>query len=243
MLYIHSLETFGTHEGPGIRFVIFVQGCNFRCLYCHNPDTQHREKGDGKEIGIEELVGKIENQREYFGKEGGVTVSGGEPLLQAKELIPLFHELRKRKIHTCLDTNGSILNNEVRKLLTLTDLVLLDIKHINTLWHKKITGQDNTVPLKFAQYLEDSKIPFWLRFVLVPGLTDQPEYLEQWAEHFQGFTSLKRTEILPFHTLGFYKYKELGIPNPLETTQPPSQTQIQQAVSIFSKYLKKVEVR
>jgi pyruvate formate lyase activating enzyme len=238
---IHSIETFGTHEGPGIRFVIFVQGCNFRCIYCHNPDTQTIR--GGRIISVDELVKKIENEQDYFANTGGVTVSGGEPLLQAKEITELFTILRKKKIHTCIDTNGSIFNADVQNLLTMTELVLLDVKHIDSSWHKKITGGNNTTPLAFASYLETIHKPFWLRYVLVPQYTDQGKYIQKWASHFCNFKALERVEILPYHTLGNYKYEELGRSNILKNTSPPTNVQIEKAKKIMSMYLRNVSIR
>lgn len=239
---INSIETLGTHEGPGIRFVIFTQGCNFKCLYCHNPETQGlNAKSEG--YSIAELFEKIIKCRPYFGKEGGVTVSGGEPILQAKKLIKLFSELKKAGIHTALDTNGSLLTDGVKKLLKLTDLVLLDVKHMNNEWHKKITGHSNELVLKFAKYLEDNKIKFWIRYVLVPDLSDQDEFLVQFKEYFKGYKNLERVEILPYHTLGTNKYKELNIPYSLSKTLPPNEKLIKKAKEIFDDGFKRVVVR
>ena len=197
---INSIETLGTHEGPGVRFVVFVQGCNFNCLYCHNPET--KPVNGGEMISVKELVEKIKKCRPYFGKEGGVTISGGEPLLQAKALIGLFSKLKKEGIHTALDTNGSVFNKDIEKLLRLTDLVLLDVKHIDSAQHKVVTGQTNERTLKFAEYLENHGIKFWIRYVLVPNLTDQTEYLEELQNHFKNYQNIERIEILPYHTLG-----------------------------------------
>lgn len=238
---INSIETLGTHEGPGIRFVIFTQGCNYKCLYCHNPETQ-KQSSDGK-ISTDDLVEKILNYKTYFGKNGGVTVSGGEPLLQAEELIKLFSELKRLGIHTAIDTNGSILTEKSKELLDLTDLVLLDIKHIDEEWHKKTTGHSNKEPLKFANYLEDNNIKFWIRYVLVPGLTDQTEYLEQLQKHFTKYKSVERIEVLPYHTLGNKKYADLKMEYALTETPVPTAELITNTKNIFEKGFRKVIVR
>jgi len=239
---ISSIETLGTHEGPGIRFVIFTQGCNFKCLYCHNPETQSINP-KSEEYSVAELVEKIKKCKPYFGKEGGVTISGGEPILQAKKIIRLFSELKKAGIHTALDTNGSILTDDVEKLLKITGLVLLDIKHIDNEWHKKISGHSNELVLKFAEYLEKNNIKFWIRYVLVPNLSDQDEFLIQFSEHFKDYKNLERVEILPYHTLGISKYKELNIPYSLLKTPVPDEKLIKKAKDIFEKCFNKVVVR
>lgn len=241
MLRVHSVETFGTHEGPGIRLVVFLQGCNFRCLYCHNPDTQNSE--GGVELLSENIIELLEKQRPYFKKNGGLTVSGGEPLLQREGLIDLFTKARKLGFNVALDTNGSILDGYTKKLMEVTDLVLLDVKHIDPDWHQKVTGASNIGTLKFAKYLKDIKKPVWLRYVLVPGFTDQEEFLHKWGEYFKNYKNIKRVEILPFHTFGFYKYKELGRENPLENTPVPTQDQVQKALDIFKKYFRGVYIR
>jgi len=245
MINIHSIETFGTHEGPGLRFVIFVQGCNYRCLYCHNPDSQETGVA-GKNYSVGGLVKMIEKNIPYFSQSGGVTISGGEPLLQAKEITGLFKRLRKNNIHTALDTNGSILNKEIKNLLKYTDLVLLDLKQIDPTWHEKITGAPfaEYIPaLKFADYLEAQNIPFWIRYVLVPGYTDQSECLNQTAQCLSRYKYLERIEILPYHSMGEYKYGELGIEYKLKNVEPPTAEKIQKAKRILGKSGKKVVVR
>lgn len=241
MLRVHSIETFGTHEGPGIRLVVFLQGCNFRCLYCHNPDTQNPE--GGVLLKSEDIIKFLEKQRPYFKNKGGLTVSGGEPLLQREGLIDLFTKARKLGFNVALDTNGSILDEHTKKLMEVTDLVLLDVKHIDPRWHLKVTNASNTGTLKLAKYLESINKSVWLRYVLVPGLTDQEEFLHKWGEHFKGYKNIKRVEILPFHTFGFYKYKELGRKNPLENTPVPGKDGVQKAYEIFKKYFREVHIR
>ena len=241
MLTIHSIETFGTHEGPGIRLVVFLQGCHFRCLYCHNPDTWKLD--GGKQIDIQTILDQLEKQKDYFGTKGGLTISGGEPLIQREALIPLFKEVKKRGFHTALDTNGAILDDKTKELFEYTDLILLDIKHIDAEKHKKLTGVHNMVPLKIAEYRESTGKPMWLRHVLVPGYTDKEEDLRNWANTFKEYKCVERVEILPYHTFGVYKYKELGIEYPLEKVQAATRSQAEQAQKIFSEYFKNVYIR
>lgn len=241
MLNVHSLETFGTHEGPGIRLVVFLQGCHFRCVYCHNPDTW--KLGAGKEYTIEQIIKKAVDEKPYFGEKGGLTVSGGEPLIQREELYNLFKKAHQNKINTVLDTNGSILDEKTKQLLRETDLVLLDIKHIDDGLHKKLTGVSNYMPLQFAEYLESIGKPFWVRYVLVPGYTDQKKFLRLLGKKLSQFKHMKRLEILPYHTYGAYKYKELRIEYPLAKVKPPNADKIEEARAILAKYILDVRVR
>lgn len=240
-LRIHSLETFGTQDGPGIRLVIFVQGCEFRCLYCHNPDTLDL-KG-GKFLPLTAIEDRMDRMKNYFGDKGGITVSGGEPLLQRKKLITLFKDLKKSGFHTCIDTNGRLFNSEVGKLLGLTDLVLLDIKHMDDKVHKKLTGLSNVNTLNFAAQRELSNKPMWLRHVLVPGWTDSDEHLHQVGQHFKDYKTIERIEILPYHELGVHKYKELGMFYKLKGIKPPDEKTKQRAVEILSNYFKEVKLK
>ncbi|WP_207423590.1 pyruvate formate-lyase-activating protein [Desertivirga brevis] len=237
-LRIHSLETFGTHDGPGIRMVVFVQGCQFRCLYCQNPDSI--DVRGGTLVEIEELVKRAKRQRAYFRKEGGVTVSGGEPLLQRTKLLTFFKRLKEEGINTCLDSNGRLNNQEVHDLLEYTDILLLDVKHINDDWHHKLTGLTNKNTLELAKYREESGRKMWLRYVLVPGWSDQEEYLEQWGQHFTNYRTVERVELIPFHQLGSHKWELLGMKYPLIDTPVPSEESKQKAKSIFDKYFDNV---
>lgn len=241
MLKIHSLETFGTHEGPGIRLVVFLQGCNFRCAYCHNPDTIKVDGGHNLENA--KILEMLEDERPYFAGGGGLTVSGGEPGLQAKELINLFSEVKAQGFHTALDTNGSFDTKEYRDLLDLTDLALIDLKHFNNDLHQQLTGASNENVFKTIAYRETTKKPFWIRYVLVPGWTDQIEYLEAMGKYLQGLKFLERLEILPYHNLGAHKYKELGLEYRLEGVSGPNPKEVLKAEAIFKKYLDKVFVR
>lgn len=243
MLRVHSVETFGTHEGPGIRLVIFLQGCNIRCLYCHNPDTQGLTTDSTKNMTTEQILELLEKERPYFKRGGGLTVSGGEPTSQAAGLIELFTAAKAVGFHTCLDTNGTIVSPETKKLFDLSDLVLLDVKHINDDWHRKLTGAGNANTLVMAKYRESTGKPMWLRYVLVPGWSDQPEYLEEWGKYFADYQTVEQVEILPYHTLGVYKYEGLGQDYALKNVQPPSPANVDHAKNIFEKYLNNVYIQ
>ncbi len=240
-LRIHSLETFGTHDGPGIRLVVFVQGCQFRCLYCQNPDSLD-VKG-GSMVEIDELVKRAVRQKNYFGADGGVTVSGGEPLLQRSKLITFFKLLHAEGINTCLDSNGRLNTPDVHELLEHTDLLLLDVKHINDDWHRRLTGQSNKTSLGLAEYRESTGRKMWLRYVLVPGWTDQPEYITKWAQHFSNYKTIERVEIIPFHQLGMHKWKLLNMAYPLKDTPPPSEESKQYTLGVFSQYLNHIVLK
>ncbi len=240
MLNIHSIESFGTYDGPGIRYVLFLQGCPFQCLYCANPDTMKFE--DGKDYPMDEVLREVRNMKSYFGKEGGLTVSGGEPCCQARSLITLFAQLKVEGIHTALDTNGHVLNHYVKELLELTDLVLLDVKHIRTEQHQKITGKGNEKTLAFAEYLRRIAKPFWLRYVLVPGLSDDPRHLHELGAHFQDYKNLKKLEIQPYHQLGVHKWAHLGLEYSLADTPENTKEELARARAILEPYFKEVVV-
>lgn len=242
MLRLHSLETFGTHDGPGIRLVLFTQGCPLRCVYCHNPDTQAYQTAESKVFTTADIMELLEKQRPYFAHGGGLTVSGGEPTAQTEALIELFTAAKAAGFHVALDTNGVFFSPEVNQLYDLTDVVILDVKHINDRWHQKVTGGSNVPVLQNAAYREQTGKELWLRYVLVPGWTDQPEYIEQWAKTFADYKSLKRVEILPYHTMGVHKYKSLGIPYVLEGVVPPKTESIEKTKQIMEQYLPNVIV-
>lgn len=242
MLRLHSIETFGTHDGPGIRLVLFTQGCPLRCVYCHNPDTQAMFTKESKEYHTADILDLLEKQRPYFKNNGGLTVSGGEPTVQAEALIELFAQAKDQGFHIALDTNGVVYSDKVKELYDFTDLVILDVKHIDDAWHQKTTGGSNFNVLKNARYREETGKDMWLRYVLVPGWTDQPQYIEKWAQTFTTYKSVKRVEILPYHTLGVHKYKAMGIPYPLEGLEPPDTNKVNQAQSIMEQYLSNVVV-
>ncbi|GAA4829588.1 pyruvate formate-lyase-activating protein [Algivirga pacifica] len=239
-LKIHSLESFGTYDGPGIRFVIFVQGCPFECVYCANPDTMKYQEGTVK--NIESLVQEATHMKPYFSNGGGVTVSGGEPCGQARQLVKLFKRLKEEGLHTCLDTNGYIFNHHVEELLEYTDLVLLDVKHINSAIHKTITGRPNEKVLAFAKHLEEKGKPFWLRYVLVPGLSDDPKHLHELGAHFASYQQLKKLEIQPYHKLGIHKWEHLDKEYPLKDTPENTPEQLAKAKEIFEQYVTEVVI-
>ncbi len=218
--FIHSTESFGTVDGPGIRYVLFMQGCPMRCLYCHNPDTW--EIGKGQEITSEEILAEYDKNRSFYQK-GGITVTGGEPLLQIDFIIDLFYKAKIQNIHTCIDTSGITYNPEnvsytskLDELMKYTDLVMLDIKHIDSSKHHNLTGKDNKNILLFAKYLEGKNIPLWVRHIIVEGYTDDPVYLKELGRFIGKLKNLRALDVLPYHTMGVNKYKELGIEYPLE---------------------------
>lgn len=214
---IHSIETFGTVDGPGIRYVIFFMGCPMRCMYCHNPDTW--EVHGGYETSAENLI-KEYHEKEIFMKKGGITATGGEPLLQMEFLIELFELAKKDGIHTCLDTSGILYSDKkidmYDRLIKSVDLVMLDIKHMDEEAHKRLTGYSNKNVLEFAEYLSDKGIPVWIRRVLVPGITDDVEELKRFGNFLGKLSNVKVIDILPYHTLGIEKYNALGIQYQLE---------------------------
>lgn len=241
MLKVHSIESFGTHEGPGIRLVIFLQGCNFKCLYCHNPDSISAQ-GE-KLISVKTIINLLKEQAPYFSNGGGLTVSGGEPGLQSKELIKLFKEVKENGFNVALDTNASIISDDFKKVLDLSDLALIDLKHINNEQHLKLCGQENKNVLSNIEYREKSKKTFWIRYVLVPGWTDNREHLEELGKYLAKFKYLERLEILPYHNLGAYKYRELRMDYHLSDNPLPSNDDLSLAVKILNKYLKNVIIR
>ena len=230
---VHSFESFGTVDGPGIRYVIFLQGCHLRCKYCHNRDTWDIKGGSYK--SLDEIFDQIKRYKPYFkSSNGGVTVTGGEPLLQVKFLIELFRNLKKAGIHTCIDTSGMVnLTEDVKKLLKLTDLVLLDIKHINSEKCKELTGHDNKKELEFARYLSQNGIPMWIRQVIVPGITDDEKDIITLKEFVRKLKTVEKVEFLPYHTVGKYKWKELGEKYEIEDIRNADQEDIKRVKSIF----------
>ncbi|MCU4166163.1 pyruvate formate-lyase-activating protein [Carboxylicivirga caseinilyticus] len=238
MLNVHSFESLGTYDGPGIRLVVFLQGCNFKCLYCANPDTI--ECKGGKPTSAEEIVSMAINQQPFFGKKGGLTFSGGEPLLQAKELIPVLKALKAEGFHICVDTNGSVLNDFVKEALEYIDIVLLDIKQMNEERHRALVGQSNDKTLKLAEYLNEINKPVWLRYVLVPGYSDDLKDLKQLGEHFGGYENIEKLEIQPYHHLGAHKYDHLGWKYELEGVPSNTPEQLETAYQIFKQYFKEV---
>ncbi|MBQ8546317.1 MAG: pyruvate formate lyase-activating protein [Clostridia bacterium] len=234
--YIHSFETFGTVDGPGVRFVVFLQGCTMRCLYCHNPDSWC---GGGTPYEACDVLEKMTRNIAFY-KTGGLTVSGGEPLLQLDFLIELFSLAKVQNIHTCLDTSGitfdkndKALVGKFDQLLSLCDLVMLDIKHIDKDEHIKLTGHSNEHVLNFAMYLNEKKIPMRVRHVIVPEITYKEEYLRALGAFLKGFSNIEKIEVLPFHKMGEVKYEQLGIECKLKDTPQLSDIEVKKAYEII----------
>ena len=228
---VHSFESFSTVDGPGIRYVIFLQGCPLRCKYCHNRDT--RDPKLGEIYTVDEVVEKILHYKEYMGTNGGVTVSGGEPLLQIDFVIELFKRLKEHNIHTALDTSGFIDTDKLKDLLQYTDLVLLDLKHMQDNEHKELIGVSNEKILNFAKHLSENNIPMWIRHVLVPGITDDEQHLVKLKEFIKTLKSVEKVEILGYHWLGKEKWELLGEKHPLEGVAEASEQDLQRAETIL----------
>lgn len=244
---IHSSESFGTVDGPGLRYVLFMQGCPMRCLYCHNPDTWNM--GGGREVTADEVLAEYK-KNEMFYKNGGLTVTGGEPLLQIDFLIDLFEKAKKEGIHTCIDTSGITYDEndteyifKLNMLMRNTDLVMLDIKQIDSEKHKELTGFDNHRVLAFARYLESRNIPTWIRHVVVEGYTDDKSDLFALGEFIGMLKNVKALDVLPYHTLGESKYKELGIKYRLEGTPALSKSDAARAKAIIFDGILKTRVK
>lgn len=217
-LNVHSIESFSTLDGPGIRYVIFLQGCGLRCRYCHNPDTWNK-KG-GKEIETDDILWEINRNIEYLkANRGGITVSGGDSMVQPKGVLELFEKAKNLNLTRCIDTAGYKLDDEVKAMLAETDLVLLDMKQPNPEKHKELTGITSEIPLKFQDYLEEKGIPYWVRFTLVPGVNDDAETYNALRERLTDKNALEKVEVLPYHTLGVHKWEMLGIEYTLKETK------------------------
>ena len=231
--YVHSVESFGTVDGPGLRFIVFVQGCGLRCAYCHNPDSWKMK--EGKVTEVSEIVSELVKYKEFF------DASGGEPLLQMEFVTELFKECKKHGIHTNIDTSGDLkFNTEERKqqlkeLLAVTDMLMLDIKMFDAQKHKQLTGKDNAHILEFGHLVSDVGIPMWIRRVLVPGLTDDEDDLQKTAEYIKTLKTVKKIEVLPYHSMGEYKWKQLGYDYPLDGQLPPSDELVKHAEEILGK--------
>ena len=235
---IHSTESFGAVDGPGIRFLIFMQGCRMRCQYCHNADTWDTDGGE--ERSVPELLNRAERYRSYWRDKGGITVSGGEPLLQTGFLLELFREAKRRNIHTALDTAAQPFTRKepffgtFRELMQYTDLVLLDIKRIDPEGHRRLTGHGNANILDCARYLSETGKPVWIRHVLVPGLTDNDADLYRVRAFLDTLANVEKVEVLPYHTLGADKWARLGLEYPLKGVEPPTEERIENARRILT---------
>lgn len=231
--HIHSTESFGAADGPGVRFIVFMQGCHMRCRYCHNPDTWKMDGGD--EVTADEILKRALRFKPYWGKDGGITISGGEPLLQIDFVIELFKKAKDLGINTCIDTAGNPFTKEepffskFEELMKYTDLLLLDLKEINPARHKDLTGFDNSNIIEMAKYLSEINKPVWIRHVLVPEHSDFDEDLDALGDFIDTLSNVDRVEILPYHTLGKFKWENLGIPYSLESISPPSAERIENA--------------
>ena len=231
--HIHSTESFGAADGPGVRFIVFMQGCHMRCRYCHNPDTWKMDGGD--EVPADEILKRALRFKPHWGKDGVITISGGEPLLQIDFVIELFKKAKELGINTCIDTAGNPFTKEepffskFEELMKYTDLLLLDLKEINPARHKDLTGFDNSNIIEMAKYLSEINKPVWIRHVLVPEHSDFDEDLDALGDFIDTLSNVDRVEILPYHTLGKFKWENLGIPYTLESISPPSAERIENA--------------
>ena len=234
---IHSVESFGSADGPGVRYIVFLKGCNMRCQYCHNPDTWARDGGEL--MTPEEVLKKALRYKTYWKERGGITVSGGEALLQIDFVTELFRLAKEKGVNTCLDTSGNPFSLEepfkskFDELMKYTDLFMLDIKHMDDAAHRKLTGQTNQNILEMAVYLSDHGKAMWIRHVLVPGITTEEDELYRLRSFLDTLKTVERVEVLPYHTLGVFKWKELGIPYQLEGVDPPTKEQIDRAKEIL----------
>lgn len=235
--YIHQLESFGSVDGPGVRFIIFFSGCPLRCKYCHNPDTWDMAKGNL--YSADELLNEALSCKAYWGAKGGITVSGGEPLMQLDFLLELFTKAKEKGVNTCIDTAGGPFTKEggwfekFKKLMEVTDILLMDIKHIDEEEHIKLTGHTGKNIIEMFRYLDEIKKPIWIRHVLVPGITDNDEYLLRTRDFIRTLSNVQRVEILPYHGLGAMKYKDLGIDYVLKDTESPPAERVANAKKIL----------
>lgn len=241
---IHSTESFGSVDGPGVRFIIFMQGCAMRCQFCHNPDSwamgEKACASGAKWRSADELLAQALRYRSYWGKTGGITISGGEPLLQIDFLLDLFRKAKKAGVHIALDTSGGPFTkkepffSKFKELMEYTDLVLLDLKHIDGVQHRLLTGQGNENILELAWYLSDINKPVWIRHVLVPERNDNNTYLTKLGQFIRTLKNVQKVEVLPYHTLGVYKWEQLGLSYPLEGISPPTKNRIENAYNLLN---------
>ena len=235
---VHSIETFGSVDGPGTRYVLFLKGCHMRCRYCHNPDTWTLESDDMRTA--DEILDHAERYKDYWGPEGGITVSGGDPLVQIDFVTELFEKAKARGLNTCLDTSAQPFTREepffskFQRLMKATDLVLFDIKEIDDERHKWLTGWSNKNILDCARYLAELKVPIWVRHVLVPGITDSDEELIATREFIESLGNVKKVEVLPYHTLGLFKYENLHVPYTLKDVDTPTDAAVKHAEELLN---------
>lgn len=236
---IHSMESFGSADGPGVRFLIFLQGCNMRCKYCHNPDTWKMDKDNVQLLTSEEVLQKALRYKAYWRNNGGITVSGGEALLQIDFIIELFKLAKEKGVNTCIDTSGSAFTtkepfyHKFEELMKVTDTFILDIKHIDEEEHQKLTGRTNKNILEMAKCLSENHKAMWIRHVLVPTITDDDELLRKLRRFIDTLDSVEKVEVLPYHTLGVFKWKELNLNYELDDVEPPTAERIENAKKIL----------
>ncbi|MBR6570610.1 MAG: pyruvate formate lyase-activating protein [Clostridia bacterium] len=242
--YIHSTESFGTVDGPGIRLVVFFQGCPMRCLYCHNPDTW--QTGAGQVMTVEEILALYRKNSAFY-KKGGITATGGEPMLQLDFLTELFEKAKAEGIHTCLDTSGITFRPEqaqrYERLLSATDLIMLDIKQAIPERHRALTGHENENILAFARHVSEKGIPLWIRHVVVPGWTDDAQSLAAVGRFMAQLNTVKALDVLPYHNLGVHKYREMNLPYPLEGVEPLDTAAAQKARAAILQAYREMKTR
>lgn len=231
--YVHSFESLGTLDGPGLRFVVFFSGCPLRCQYCHNPDTWNMS--DGKEMSSDEIVNKALRYRPYFANEGGITLSGGEPLMQPKFALKIMRECKKEGISTCVDTSGSIFNDDVKAALDYTDLIILDVKHTGAEEYSRLTGGNIGTHRTFLNYCIDMQIPLWIRQVILPGWNDTSEDMASLMSCIKD-ANVRKIELLPYHVLGIHKWEALGVPNQLKNVIPPTEEKMDMLRKFVANY-------
>ncbi|MCD8509049.1 MAG: pyruvate formate lyase-activating protein [Bacillus sp. (in: Bacteria)] len=237
--YVHSIETCGTVDGPGIRYVLFLQGCPLKCLYCHNPDTWR--PCVGATMDTEDIIQDVKEYLPYMQfSNGGITVSGGEALLQPEFVLDLFTKCKEAGIHTTLDTSGAVIPKQMEKIIEVTDLVLLDIKHIDEEKHKELTGLSNKNTLKLAKLLEQKGVPVWIRQVLVPGITGDLLQLKKLGQFIAQLSNVEKVEVLPYHKMGEYKWEQLGLINTLKDIKTPTDEEVKKALEIIMSQKKKL---
>lgn len=233
--YIHSTESMGTVDGPGIRFVIFTQGCPLRCQYCHNPDTWKLK--DGKKVTVKSLIKKIKKMKPYIERSGGgITISGGEPTMQPEFTLALLKKAKAEGLHTAVDTSGFVEQAQFEKLLPYLDLVLLDIKTMDDLKHQKLTGVSNQKTLKIVELMEEKEQPYWIRQVIVPGITDDLQAVKDFADYLNDKKYLQKVELLPYHELGKHKWEKLGLEYKLAAVKPPSPQKMAELNAVFKNH-------
>lgn len=233
--YIHSTESMGTVDGPGIRFVIFTQGCPLRCQYCHNPDTWKLK--DGKKVTVKSLIKKIKKMKPYIERSGGgITISGGEPTMQPEFTLALLKKSKAEGLHTAVDTSGFVEQAQFEKLLPYLDLVLLDIKTMDDLKHQKLTGVSNQKTLKIVELMEEKEQPYWIRQVIVPGITDDLQAVKDFADYLNDKKYLQKVELLPYHELGKHKWEKLGLEYKLAAVKPPSPQKMAELNAVFKNH-------